>query len=251
MEHERHSWIEVEKRSLLRALRKLARLPKLPIKQRPLQKFILRLDDGRLVLGTGLHEIAVTASGVWDIPAVFPFHVLGVMVSLVDSADPERPVLMEGVGDYFQIGATRFTCSFQNPKINIRGVENAERARQIGSDGGDVSAVKEPYGELEKAKLLAQMKELHPKCFLGPSVDHTLVIFPDLPHLIVRLGVLWVEFRMVTGSDNNEKDWLINSRVLKRMPYTMVFKQGVGSVLAWMEHTAIQRTSSNGPTEET
>lgn len=127
MDESLHSWLEVDSVALVRGLRKLGRLPKPP---KPARKVILAFDDGALQLSNGVASVSVAASGEWPVAAVLHWAVLEALIKVVDGAGGDGVVRLEGVGERIRIGASSFSCSFQNPAINVRGAIEGERRLQ-------------------------------------------------------------------------------------------------------------------------
>ena len=247
MAGKRHSWIEVDPEQFAKALSQLRRLPK-PGKR--VRKAILSLENGELVLSDGLSVVRTNASGLWKVPAVTSYVAFRVLRDLAKAADPEKPLILEGVENHFKVGNSRFPCSFQNPEINVQGVLSSERKRQrVTEDNASIVNVGKS-GEFEAGRFLFQLEKLYPDSVSISVIEFILVTIPDFPDLVLHVHPACVEFHIMTDPAADPTDWRSPTKVWKRLAYPIIRQLGIGPLLEWAGEAAASRNRKGSPSAE-
>lgn len=247
MTGERHSWIEVDPEQLAKALSQLRKLPK-PRKR--VRKAILSLENGELVLSDGLNVVRTKASGLWKVPAVTSYVALRVLRELAKSADPEKPLILEGVEGHFKVANSRFPCSFQNPEINVQGVLSSERERQrVTEDNSNIVNIRNSE-EFEAGRFMLQIEKLYPNFVSYSVIEFILVTIPDFPNLVLHVHPPYVEFHIVTDPAADPTDWRTPTKVWKRLAYPIIRQLGLGPLVKWASEAAASRNRKDSASAE-
>jgi len=230
MNEERHCWMTIEKSEFVEGLAAIGGVLKVPKKERNMMKIILALDGDTLVLSTGVFDIHIPASGEWPTPAVFHHRALDALNALVQAAKSDDLITLEGLGDHVAINNAKVSCHFQNPEINVRGAEKAERRLQRVDE---INKIRNPeLTELTDCSfVLAQIRKLYPNCTLIPPEHLTLVVFPDLPKVLVRIESSYIQFRIINNPEAPSAEWYKDSTVWKMLGYSTIQELGMASLL--------------------
>ena len=199
---------------------------------------MLSFDKDELEISNGSISLRVPASGVWPSPAVFPYHIIEVLISLANTADEEKPLVLEGIGDHLKMGGAKLSCSFQNPVEIVRDVEKAEIRMQ--QEETNPSKKVSPSQGGGRSQFLAELRKAHPTCTLIPPAHITVVALPDLPNLILRLAPSIVEFRIVQDPDADADHWFEHSKVWKTFNYGEIVELGLANLLRYAAHATAQ-----------
>ncbi len=238
MTNQRHSWVEVDPGALQEALRQLAKLPK-PLKR--FRRSILSFGDGHVVLSDGLNELRVQGTGLWKVPALMKFPAFKVLRELAMRANPEQPLLIEGVDNVVRVGNSCFTCNFQKVELNVQGVMQSERERQRATEDNATIVGTGPVQEFDAAKTLHQIRELYPDSSSYGVIEFNLVTLPAFPHLVIYVRPACVEFRIVTDLAGSPTDWRTPSEIWKRLDHAIVRELGLGALIQWAGEAAAQK----------
>ncbi len=247
MNNTNHFWIETEKSDFLKSLGLLARMPKLPRAQRAKMKFIISLEETEMVLSIGMSTVRVPASGLWPTPAVIHYSMLKVVLDIVESAQKGNPITLEALDNHIRIGKAKVPCSFQDPEINLRGIENAEKEIQ-GVSGEYAPIPKEPSRKLDHVLFLGQLGELYPSCKMVPPEELTLVVIPDIPNLLLRVMSRSVEFRIISDIQVNPVLWYGQSHLWKKFSYPQIKELGIKNLIRYASD-AVEKSGVTGNTE--
>ncbi len=238
MTNQRHSWVEVDPVELQEALRQLARLPK-PLKR--FRRSILWFAEGHVVLSDGLNEVRVEGTGLWKVPALMKFPAFKVLRELAQRANPEQPLLIEGVDSEVRVGNSCFTCNFQKVELNEQGVLQSERERQrVTEDNADIVGTG-PVQEYDAAKTLHQIRELYPDSSWYGVIEFNLVTIPAFPYLVIYVRPACVEFRIVTDLAGSPTDWRTPSEIWKRLDHAIVRELGLEALIQWAGEAAAEK----------
>ena len=220
----------------------MARTSKLPKKKRAVQKLIISLDKKHMLLSNGISSYKVAASGRWPTPAVIHYSMLDIVASLVESENDENPVRLEALENHVQIGPAKIPCSFQNPEINIRGIERAESEEQRSDTNNQPDLDRKAGGGLANLIFLGELKELYPSLTLLPSERLKLVVIPEIPNLLIYVKVKFVEFRVVQDGPVDLDSWKECSQPWKKCTFPQVNELGLEQLIHYAAAVANRKS---------
>ena len=245
MKKKRHSHIEVERDALLDSLRVLAAAPLVPGRMSPRKKqllaqleLVLYREKRKLVVSLGNFSTRIKAKGSWKTAAVLPYSILEVLTSLVESAEPGKPLTLEGVGEQLLIGKAKLPCTFENQERNAADVDRSEREFQrVSEDNTTIRGAGTTNGGAPMS-VLDDLKKLRPTCFSIPPAQLFLVAFPELPNLLLRFNSHFVEFRIIHKPSAKIDEWFEYSTVWKRVSYPAIRELGIDGLFAYATEIA-------------
>jgi len=152
-----------------------------------------------------------------------------------------KTLRLSGTGERIILGSAKLSCSFQNPEINMRRAETAERIAQRVSEGAGRSARPRAISDLQRCTVLGRIKELFPSTVLLFSRQRTLLHIPDFPSLLIRLRLYFAEFRVIKDPESRSDTWYRDSVIWKKMPHEVLAAQDLDTFIRYAGHAVMAR----------